>query len=131
VASGNVDLVRSICTAWSRGDFSSAEWAHPDIEFSPPPEVPDEGAVRGLDAMGRNFRSWLSTTEGFRVDPEEFVEVGDQVIVLFRGHGSARRSRIPYEGASFAGVFELREDKVVRLTIHFSKEAAFKAAGLE
>jgi hypothetical protein len=31
--SANVELVRSIIDAWERGDYSSAEWAHPEIEF--------------------------------------------------------------------------------------------------
>ena len=30
---GNVELVRSIFAAWERGDYSSAEWAHPEIEL--------------------------------------------------------------------------------------------------
>jgi hypothetical protein len=33
MASVNVELVRSIFAARERGDFSSAEWAHPEIEY--------------------------------------------------------------------------------------------------
>ena len=33
MASANLKLVRSLYTAWERGDYSYTEWAHPEIEF--------------------------------------------------------------------------------------------------
>jgi hypothetical protein len=33
VASANEELVRSIFHAFEHGDFSAADWAHPEIEF--------------------------------------------------------------------------------------------------
>jgi hypothetical protein len=41
-----LNLVRSICEAWSRGDYTSVKSAHPEIEWSfgpdgPSPELSD------------------------------------------------------------------------------------------
>jgi hypothetical protein len=46
----NVGIVRSIYAAWARGDFTSAEWAHPDIESAVADSV-DAGSVTGLAGM--------------------------------------------------------------------------------
>jgi hypothetical protein len=28
----NVELVQAICSPWANGNYSSAEWAHPEIK---------------------------------------------------------------------------------------------------
>src|SRR5947209_17619030 len=87
--SENLDLVRSIYVDWERGDFNSAAWAHPEIQYVQA-EGPDTGSSTGLDEMAKRFREWLGTWEGFRLVAEDYRGLGaDSVIVLDRysGHG--------------------------------------------
>jgi hypothetical protein len=46
--SANLDLVRSLCVAWEEGDYSSTEWADPEIEFV---------VADGLSAIADDSRS--------------------------------------------------------------------------
>ena len=60
--SANLDLVRSIYAEWERGDFTSAEWAHPEIEYVWA-EGPSPGRWKGVAAAGEGFRGWTSAWE--------------------------------------------------------------------
>ena len=48
--SANLDLVRSLYAARERGDWSSVEWAHPEIEYVLP-DGPDPGHFKGIAEM--------------------------------------------------------------------------------
>jgi hypothetical protein len=76
--SENVDLVRSIYAAWERGDFSSVEWAHPEIEYLIA-DGPAPGCWTGLAGMSEGWRSWLSAWEDFRAGAERIASLTTSV----------------------------------------------------
>ena len=61
--SENLDLVRSIYADWERGDFDSADWAHPEIEFVSA-DGPDPAPGRAWPRWQRTSASWLSALGG-------------------------------------------------------------------
>jgi ketosteroid isomerase-like protein len=128
----NMDLVRSIYAAWERGDFTSAEWAHPEIE-SVAADGPAPGRPTGLAGMAEVHRDWLSTWEEWRVEAEEYRELdGERVLVLF--HFSARCKTSGLEIGQIwtkgASLFHLRAGQVTRLVQYFDRAKALEAAGL-
>jgi hypothetical protein len=58
MTSSNLDLLRSIYTAWERGDYGDTRWAHPEIEFGFA-DGPAPGAWTGLAAMAEAWRDTL------------------------------------------------------------------------
>jgi len=132
MASANLDLVRSIYKSWERGDFTSAEWAHPEIEYVGA-DGPAPGGSRGLAGMAEAFRDWLSTWEEWRVEADEYRELdGERVLVLF--HFSARGKTSGLEvgqiGTKGASLFHLRGGKVKRLVQYLDREHALADLGL-
>ena len=123
----NVEAVRSISADWARGDYSSVEWAHPDIEL-----VGGDGAVtRGIREVGRAWAAFLEAWDRFATVPEEIVDAGDErVLVWVRFQGRGRGSGAPVADFSGAQVFTLRDGKVVRLELFTRRADALEAAGL-
>src|SRR5260370_38916176 len=84
----NVELVGSISAAHERGDYGSAEWAHPDIEDvivgGPPP-----GSWKGRAAMARAAGELFSAWAGRRTVVGEVRPLDDER-ALGRGHGGGR-----------------------------------------
>ena len=110
----NVDLVRSIYAAWERGDFSSAEWAHPEIEFVVA-DGPTPGSWTGLAGMAEGWREFLSAWEEFRVEADEYRELdGERVLVLhhWSGRGKTSGLELGQMRTKAASLFHVRGGKV-------------------
>jgi hypothetical protein len=111
VMAENLDLVRSIYAA-ERGDYSSAEWAHPEVE------------VVGADGPHDDLRT---EAQGYR-------ELDDaRVLVYVHNSGRARGSGIEVGqlmGTRAANPFVIREGKVVKIVLYWDRDRALADLGL-
>jgi ketosteroid isomerase-like protein len=130
--SENLDLVRSIYADWERGDFSSAEWADPEIEWVIP-DGSSPGRWAGRAGMVEGFGDFLSAWENFSVEAQEYRELDEErVLVLVRqsGRGKVSGLEIGRMRSNGASLFHLRSRKVTRLAIHLDRERALADLGL-
>ena len=128
----NMQLVRSICTAWDRGDYGSVTWAHPDIEFTVV-DGPSPGTSTGLAGMAEGWRAWLSGWEDFSQEAVEYREVDEErVLVSFRcsGHGKTSGLDLAEMHPLMAGVFHLRDGMLTRFVGYTDHAEALEAVGL-
>ena len=131
--SENLDLVRSIFADWERGDYSSAEWAHPDIEFVIA-DGPEPDTWKGLAGMAQGMRDTLNAWEDLRDVVEEFRELdGDQVLVPVRltGHGKTSGLDLSQLAARAAYLFRIHEGKVTKIIIYMDRDRLFADLGVD
>jgi ketosteroid isomerase-like protein len=123
VPSANLDLVRSIYEAWERGDWSSADWADPEIELVIA-DGPDPSSWAGLPAARKGWRGFLSAWEGYRGEAHEYREIDrERVYVLLRVRGRGKTSGLDAEHTA-ANLFTVRSGKVTRLVVYWDSDNA-------
>jgi ketosteroid isomerase-like protein len=133
MASANVALAQRIGEAWERGDYTSADWAHPEIEFVIV-DGPTPGEWAGPAGMAEGWRAFLGAWEDFRGEPGGEVREldGGRVLVLhsFSGRGKSSGLDVGQTPIRAATVFHVREGKVTRLLVYFDREHALADLGL-
>jgi ketosteroid isomerase-like protein len=128
MAEENVEIVRRVYAGWAVGDFSEGDAFDPEVEFEMV-DWPEAASSRGLDAMRRTWRAALAAWEDFRAEPYEFIEAGEQVVVLTHAVGRGKRSGAEVS-ADTATVWTFDGGKIVRLALYWDSTKALEAAGL-
>jgi ketosteroid isomerase-like protein len=132
MASANLDLVRSVFEAWERGDFSSTEWAHPEIEFVIA-DGPSPGSWTGLGGMAEAGRDLFSVWEDFRIKPDEYRELDDERILVLShrsGRGKTSGLDLGQMQSKGAAVLHVRGGRVTRHIVYFDRQRALADLGL-
>ena len=132
MTSANVELVRSIYAAWERGDYSSAEWAHPDIE-TVMADGPAPGSWTGVAGAAEGWRDFLNAWEEYHAEAEDYRELDDErVLVLIRRSGRGKRSGIELGeiGSKGAVLYHVRGGRVTRQVVYFDRGRALADLGL-
>ena len=132
MSSANVDLVRSINAAHERGDFSSADWAHPEIDYVVA-DGPSPGRWIGAAQMAESFRRNLIGWKDFRIEADEYHELDDErVLVLTRSsaHGKAGGVVVGQMRAKGAALYHVSGGKVTKLVYYWDRERALVDVGL-
>ena len=129
----NVEVVRSMYANWERGDYRSAEWAHPEIE-TVMADGPTPGSWTGVANAAEGWRDFLSAWQGYHTEVEEYRELDDErVLVLSRRRGRGKKSRIELAdvAAKGAAIYNVRNGKVTRQVVYLDRKNALADLGLE
>lgn len=125
---GNVALVRSAYRAFSEWDAETLRSLATADFVLDASSATDGQRHQGPEAFEEVFQAIREHWADFRLDPLEFYEAGERVLVL--GTLVARaHDRKPF--ASVSGqVWTLRDGKVAAMQAFLSSEEAIRAAGL-
>ena len=125
----NVEIVKAANDALNRRDWDAAfQDAAPGFEYDLSRAVGPDRGIYGLDQARRNWEEFAASWESFRVEPHEFIEVGDHVVVPGTGH-LVGRDGIEVE-TRVTNVFTIRDGAIERITMYQERQDALEDLGL-
>jgi ketosteroid isomerase-like protein len=127
----NVEIVWRSYAAYDSGGFDAvAEFWHPDIEWrGVEGYIDDVGVIRGPDGMRQYYGQWAETFDAFRIQIEELIDAGDQVVAVLRSVGRMKDSDAEID-IRYAAVVSIRDGKIAGGREYATREQALEAAGL-
>jgi ketosteroid isomerase-like protein len=125
----NVEIVTAWYDAFNREDWdANFKDLAPGFELDFSRAIGPWRGVFGPDQARQVAREIRETWESARLEPHEFIEAGDLVVVPWAMHGRGR------DGielvARFTFVFTIRNGAIERVTMYESRQDALEALGL-
>ena len=125
----NVEIVRAVIEGFNQAGHWDLNDTAPDYELDLSRSLgPQRGVFYGREQADRSLESFSSDWESIRIEPHEFIEAGDDVVVPWTAH-LVGRDGIEVQ-ARTAWTWTLRDGMVVRVCLYQDKQEALEAAGL-
>jgi ketosteroid isomerase-like protein len=123
----DVERLRRGYAAFNEGGLEAIlDWLAPEIEVSDRQSVPDRTTHVGLVGIVALFESNLEVFDQMNFEPEEFIDVGEQILVVLRQRVRGRGSGVEVEGR-VAHLWTMRDGTPVNLKIFGDKKKALEA----
>ena len=125
----NVEIVKAWYDAFNREDWDAMlKDAAPGFEVDLSRAVGPWRGVFGLDQARRLWEEFAASWESFRVEPHEFIEVGDHVVVPGTGHMVGRDGIEVVVRVTL--VWTIRNGAIERVTMYQERQDALEDLGL-
>jgi ketosteroid isomerase-like protein len=119
--------------AWERGDYSSTEWADPEVEYVIA-DGPAPGSWKGIVGMTEGWRELVSAWQDASTAAEDFRELdAERVLVLVHRGGRGRSSGVELTPTMSRGaaIFHLQAGKVTTVVVYIDRARALADLGLK
>ena len=121
------ETLRLVYEAYNHGDWTGAlSGMHPDIEWK---TIRSGGPYRGHDEVRRFLEDMREPFEEVMVEPDEWFDYGDRIVVFLRIRARPRGSEAVAENR-VGHLWTMRDGKAIRCETFPRREEALEAAGL-
>jgi ketosteroid isomerase-like protein len=119
----NVERIRALYESLA-ADGSIDEFVTDDFEYVNPPDAVEPGTRDGR----ASFRAVLDIYPDFRVEPETFYDLGDDVLVIGTAHGTGASGLEIHSRMGF--LWTLKDGRAVRFEWFTNPDTAREATGV-
>jgi ketosteroid isomerase-like protein len=87
-----------------------------------------DGRYTGVNGLFEGWQDWLAPWSRYEATFEEFIDAGDNVVVLARLRGETKHGGVAVEHDA-AAVWTIADGRVVRVAFHLDRRSALESVG--
>jgi ketosteroid isomerase-like protein len=126
MSESNIHAIQTMFDAFKKRDIAGAlESVDDDIELEPSSTFPGQEVYRGHEGVLRFFAMFFEAWDEYHAEPIEFVDAGENVVVVVHQRARGKGSGVMIESDMFQ-VWTLRDGKAVRVRVRESREEALR-----